>query len=149
MVSNFLLLPSHPFGACKPFSHSLKEETGLLLAVVPEWCPFGAQPSAPCAWGPEKIPVSPRHEHAMGHDPYGTKGRAEEKSGTCRAQSLLCLPESSGGCIHSLAFLSSADDEAMATEVAPPASAELTELGKCLTQQEVRAPALTATTLSL
>lgn len=66
-----------------------------------------------------------------------------------RAQSLLCLPESSGGRVHSLAFLSSADDEAMATEVAPPASAELTELGKCLTQQEVRAPALTATTLSL
>uniref|UniRef100_A0A8B9SY97 Exportin-5 n=1 Tax=Anas platyrhynchos TaxID=8839 RepID=A0A8B9SY97_ANAPL len=60
-------------------------------------------------------------------------------------QSLLCLPESSGGCIHSLAFLSSADDEAMATEVAPPASAELTELGKCLTQQEDVCTALLVT----
>lgn len=66
-----------------------------------------------------------------------------------RAQSSLRLPQSSGGRVHSVAFPSSADDEAMATEVAPPASAELTELGKCLTQQEVRAPALTATTLSL
>lgn len=45
--------------------------------------------------------------------------------------------------------LCSADDEAMATEVTPPANAELTELGKCLMKQEVRACALTATTLSL
>lgn len=83
------MLPSHPFGVCKSFSHSLKEETGLLLAVLPEWCLFSAQPSAPCAWGPEKIPVSPRREGAMGRDPYGTTGRAEEKSGMCSA------PESS------------------------------------------------------
>uniref|UniRef100_A0A8B9V4D7 Exportin-5 C-terminal domain-containing protein n=1 Tax=Anas zonorhyncha TaxID=75864 RepID=A0A8B9V4D7_9AVES len=46
---------------------------------------------------------------------------------------------------HVLAFLSSADDEAMATEVAPPASAELTELGKCLTQQEDVCTALLVT----
>lgn len=46
---------------------------------------------------------------------------------------------SSGGPIHSAAFLSCADDEAMATDVTPPASAELTELGKCLMKQEVRA----------
>lgn len=45
--------------------------------------------------------------------------------------------------------LCSADDEAMATEVTPPANAELTELGKCLMKQEVRACALTATILSL
>ncbi|KAL2306176.1 hypothetical protein Nmel_004088 [Mimus melanotis] len=32
--------------------------------------------------------------------------------------------------------LCSADDEAMATEVTPPANAELTELGKCLMKQE-------------
>lgn len=37
----------------------------------------------------------------------------------------------------------------MATEVTPPANAELTELGKCLMKQEVRACALTATILSL
>lgn len=48
-----------------------------------------------------------------------------------------------------LPFLCSADDEAMATEVTPPASAELTELGKCLMKQEVRAHALTSTVLSL
>jgi len=55
------------------------------------------------------------------------------------AQILQCLPQSSGGPIHSAAFLSCADDEAMATDVTPPASAELTELGKCLMKQEVRA----------
>lgn len=44
--------------------------------------------------------------------------------------------------------LCSADDEAMATEVTPPANAELTELGKCLMKQEVRVCALTATTFS-
>lgn len=48
-----------------------------------------------------------------------------------------------------LPFLCSADDEAMATEVTPPASAELTELGKCLMKQEVRVHALTSTLLSL
>ncbi|POI32026.1 hypothetical protein CIB84_004221 [Bambusicola thoracicus] len=52
------------------------------------------------------------------------------------AQILQCLPQSSGGPIHSAAFLSCADDEAMATDVTPPASAELTELGKCLMKQE-------------
>lgn len=49
------------------------------------------------------------------------------------------LPLSPGGPIHSAALLPCADDEAMATDVAPPASAELTELGKCLMKQEVRA----------
>ena len=43
-----------------------------------------------------------------------------------------------------LPLLCSADDEAMATEVTPPASAELTELGKCLMRQEVRVHALTS-----
>lgn len=38
---------------------------------------------------------------------------------------------------HSQCCLCSADDEAMATEVTPPANAELTELGKCLMKQEV------------
>lgn len=37
----------------------------------------------------------------------------------------------------------------MATEVTPPANAELTELGKCLMKQEVRGGALTAAILSL
>lgn len=48
-----------------------------------------------------------------------------------------------------LPFLCSADDEAMATEVTPPASAELTELGQCLMKQEVRVHALISTLLSL
>lgn len=48
-----------------------------------------------------------------------------------------------------LPLLCSADDEAMATEVTPPASAELTELGKCLMTQEVREQALISPTLSL
>lgn len=48
-----------------------------------------------------------------------------------------------------LPFLCSADDEAMVTEVTPPTSAELTELGKCLTKQEVRAHTLTSSILSL
>lgn len=50
--------------------------------------------------------------------------------------------------LHSvLPLLCSTDDEAMATEVTPPASAELTELGKCLMNQEVRVHALTSTIL--
>lgn len=48
-----------------------------------------------------------------------------------------------------LPLLCSADDEAMATDVTPPASAELTELGKCLMKQEVRSYAPTSTILSL
>ncbi|XP_067149329.1 exportin-5 isoform X1 [Apteryx mantelli] len=48
----------------------------------------------------------------------------------------VCCVSKKGAEHNTAATVDGDDDEVMATEVTPPASAELTELGKCLTKQE-------------